>query len=628
MTLIRPFAAIRPTRDKVHLVASRSYVSYSVKELREKLKGNPFTFLHVIHPDLGSRKVHKTTGNARHKLVREAYEQFKEEQVFLRDEQPQYYIYRQIKNGHPFTGLLAAVAIEEYLNGNILIHEHTLSRRESTFTEYLGETAINAEPVLLFHPDHEGVSRLLEQIMQSRPEYDFTTTNKVHHQLWCIDKESDIDQLTAWYGDIPKLFIADGHHRCASSAALYKKWNEEGRIHDENHPATRFLAFILAESNMRIYPFSRLIRDLSGVSHNKLMNEIGWHFHIRKSDEPVTPSSKGVFGMYLGGGWYELELIRQGAQLDADILYEKILSPVLKIGDQKKDQRIAYMEGPRGVEALEKEVNSGRYAMAFTMCPVQVDELKHVAEAGECMPPKSTWVEPKLRSGLVVHELYTPIEQNILQIRRHIPEHVTLVAVSKFQPVSAIMEAYRMGIRDFAENYVQEMEEKRVLLPNNIRWHFIGHLQRNKVKYIAPYVECIHSVDSQSLWAEISKQAEKHNRRINVLLQVRIAEEETKFGIPDREVDRFFLDAPAIDTVNAPLCGLMGMASFTDDEKQLRMEFTKVRREFKKMKENRFAHANQFSILSMGMSSDWKIAVEEGSNLIRIGTTLFGARKK
>ncbi|MFN8777224.1 MAG: YggS family pyridoxal phosphate-dependent enzyme [Flavobacteriales bacterium] len=627
MTAIRPFQALRPARDKAHLVASRSYVTYSVRELREKLKGNPYTFLHIIHPDLGSRKVHKMAGTARYKLVREAYEQFKEEGLLLRDDVPAFYVYRQISHGHAYWGVLAAVAMEEYLKGNIRIHEHTLSSREATFAAYLSETAIHAEPVLLFHPDHADVAAILQGIMEARPEYDFTTTDKIRHQLWLADRPADIEALTRCYRDIPRLYIADGHHRCASSATLYKKRKDAGEVPANDHPAASFLAFIIAESNLRIYPFSRLVRDLQGVSHKTLCGKLGWHFHIRKADYPVEPTEKGSFGMYLAGSWYELEAINTPTGLDADLLHNTTLAPLLGIGDPKQDKRISYMEGPRGLKELMQEVDSGRSAIAFTMCPVDVRELREVADRGACMPPKSTWIEPKLRSGLVVHELHKPIYQNYLSIRRHLPDHVTLVAVSKFQTVEAIREAYEIGIRDFGENYVQELEEKRHQLPADIRWHFIGHLQRNKVKYIAPYIHCIHSVDSLSLWEEISKQAERNNRKIHVLAQLRIAEEETKFGLKPGDLERFCLAAIPTCTRHAPLAGLMAMASFTDDEDQVRSEFHRASLVFSSMKRDRYKLNPEFTTLSIGMSGDWKIAVQEGSTMVRLGTSLFGARQ-
>jgi pyridoxal phosphate enzyme (YggS family) len=624
MTCIRPFAAIRATRDKVHLVASRSYVSYSVKDLRDKLRGNPFTYLHIIHPDLGAKTVHKTSGEARVRLVRERYEQFRDEGVFIREQKPCYYIYRQIKKDHAFVGVMATVSVQDYLDGNIRIHEHTLSSRETTFTQYLDITALNAEPVLLFHERHEGVAELLVRYQQTRPEYDFSTTNRVQHQLWVVEDETDIAAITGWYDAIPHLYIADGHHRCASSAALYQKWKAEGRITSGDHPANYFMAFMVAESDMKIYEFNRLVRDMGSLTQKKLMSHLRFHFHVRLSDKPAAPSRKGEFGMYFSGDWYELELIRPADKLDADVLYEKVLQPLFGIGDQKKDDRIAYMEGPRGLDALMREVDKGRYVIGFSMCPVDVKELREVSDGGNCMPPKSTWIEPKLRSGLLIHELHTPVQQALLNFRRHVPSHVTLIAVSKKKSVAEIMEAYLAGQRDFGENYVQELVEKQPLLPPDIRWHFIGHLQSNKVKYIAPFVHMIHSVDSYSLLTEIDRQAKKHNRRIPCLIQVHIAEEDSKFGVPLAGAFEFERDLHPLLPVNAPVSGLMGMATFTDDTEKIRNEFRQLRRVFQQISSRRSYEPP--TILSMGMTSDWKIAVEEGSNMIRIGSAIFGSR--
>jgi len=624
MPTLRPFAAIRATRDKVHLVASRSYVTYSTKDLRDKLKGNPYTYLHVIHPDLGSRAIHKTQGEERMKLVRDRYDQFKTEGIFFREEKPFYYIYRQIKNGHAFTGIMATVAVQDYLDGRIRIHEHTLSSRESTFTSYLDRTGLNAEPVLLFHPEQAALDSFIIQSTEERPEYDFSTTNKVRHQLWIIRDEDDINFITGIYSNMAHVYIADGHHRCASSAALCEKWRQSGRITSKNHPAEFFLAYLLSASTMRIYEFNRLVRDLGQLTPEEFIERLRVSFEIIPSSTPVQPLAKGMFGMYLGTSWYTLTLRKPSPLLDTDILYQTILHPMLGIGDQKKDTRIRYMEGPRGISALETEVNKKRSAAAFTLCPVNPAELRAVADAGECMPPKSTWIEPKLRSGLLIHELFTPIQQNLMQVRQMVPSHVTIVAVSKKKSAEEIQEVFHLGQRDFGENYVQELIEKQPLLSSGIRWHFIGHLQSNKVKLIAPFVHMIHGVDSLSLLAEINKQAEKCGRVIPCLLQVHIAEEESKFGIPADDLEPFLDEASRMTLPNVRINGLMGMASFTENQQQVRGEFNLLRILRDKMQ----SHHPSFTLseLSMGMTGDWPLAVEEGSSMIRVGSAIFGER--
>jgi hypothetical protein len=218
------------------------------------------------------------------------------------------------------------------------------------------------------------------------------------------------------------------------------------------------------------------------------------------------------------------------------------------------------------------------------------------------------------------------ISTNLNELRKLIPSQVTLVAVSKTKPVEMVQEAYACGIHDFGENYVQELCDKQEQLPADIRWHFIGHLQSNKVKYIAPFVYLIHGVDSEKLLIEIDKQAKKTNRIVQCLLQVHVASEETKFGWDDEELRAFLTEEKMKQWPNLRICGLMGMASFTDDEQKVRGEFKQLKTCFDFLKANAFANAPHFSILSMGMSADWKMAVEEGSTMIRIGSTIFGSR--
>lgn len=404
MTIVRPFAAVRPARDKAHLVASRSYVSYTQKDLRDKLVGNPYSFLHIIHPDMGAKKMHKVQGEDRLHMVRSKFEEFCSDGILEKESKPLFYIYRQIKNGHPFTGLIAAVSVDDYKNGKIKIHEQTLSKRQSTFTQYLEVTGINAEPVLLMAQRSKELEDIYTHYLDFRPEYDFTTTNRDRHQLWVVDRDEDIAAIQAVYEKMPALYIADGHHRSASSAALRDNLLSRGSL-DSAHPSHLFLAYILDETTVRIYEFNRLVKDLNGLSVDQFLTQLGHHFYINESPSEYKPGQKGEFGLYLEKQWYCLTLKHSVDQLDAQVLSDIVLGPILNITDLRKDKRISFMEGPRGVDALRKEVDTKRSAAAFTLFPVSIDELKNIADQQQTMPPKSTWVEPKLRSGLVVYEL-------------------------------------------------------------------------------------------------------------------------------------------------------------------------------------------------------------------------------
>ena len=400
---IAAFNAIRPGTDKVHLVATRSYVSYTLTQLRKKLNENPFSFLHIIHPDLGARKIHTSKSTTeRYQKVRKKFDEFMEEGILSRDAKPSLYIYRQIKKGHAFTGLIAAVSVDDYLTGKVKKHEQTLSKRQERFTTYLEHTRINAEPVLLTYSGEDVPGRIFEKYMSQRAEYDFTQTTRVRHQLWVVNDEEDVNSLVKAFGKIPAFYIADGHHRCASSALLWEKKKKEGP-----GPRDYFLSLILHESNVKIYDFNRLVRDLGKYTPESFLHAIDAHFIVEPQQEIYRPVCKGEFSMYLEHQWYRLRL-RPGhdfTQLDAQVLTDQVLRPLLGISDLRKDKRISFVEGPQGMEGLKKLVDRGKYKVAFGLFPVSTSELKFMADNELTMPPKSTWIEPKLRSGMVIYEL-------------------------------------------------------------------------------------------------------------------------------------------------------------------------------------------------------------------------------
>ncbi len=403
MPSLLPFRAVRPARDKVHLVASRSYVSYSTQQLRAKLTENPFSFLHIIHPDMTATNLHKTTDlRERFQQVRNKYETFLAESILLRDEKPGLYIYRQIKAGHAFTGIIGAVSVDDYLNGRIKIHEKTIAKREETFVQYLDITKLNAEPVLLMARDSQRIDDIIAEKTRERPEYDFTTTNKVHHQFWVIEDDSSIQSITAEYARQDAFYIADGHHRSSSSALLFEK--HQSSISTDSDPMRYCLAYILPEENVRIYEFNRVVKDLHGLSSDAFLQALSTSFTIEKKLTSYHPHRKGEMGMYVEGSWYCLSLRHSSDELDVQMLTDIVLQPILGIGDLRKDKRIAFVEGPKGTEALQQAVDKQGDGVAFTLFPLTVSDIKRIADAGQAMPPKSTWVEPKLRSGLVVYE--------------------------------------------------------------------------------------------------------------------------------------------------------------------------------------------------------------------------------
>jgi uncharacterized protein (DUF1015 family) len=399
MAHVKPFSAVRPVRDKVHLVASRSYVSYSTPQLKRKLEENPYSFLHIIHPDYSTKKLHKASDlDERFALVRRRYEEFMNDDILRRDETPCFYIYQQIKNGHPFTGIIGAVSVKDYLDGNIKVHEQTIARREETFTRYLDKTNINAEPVLLMSAFSATLEDIFEKYLEQRPEYDFTTTNKDRHRLWVVSASEDVLRIEQAYAQMPCLYIADGHHRSASSARL-AQMRTGGGAHEY------CLSYILDEATVRIYEFNRVVRDLNGHSVEAFLDALKKEFYINEAPSHYKPGQKGEFSLYVQKQWYALNLKHHTGALDAQVLSDKVLGPVLGIHDLRRDKRIAFIEGPRGTDTLRNMVDKQKDGAAFGLYPVSIQELKSIADKRLSMPPKSTWVEPKLRSGLVVYEM-------------------------------------------------------------------------------------------------------------------------------------------------------------------------------------------------------------------------------
>ena len=406
MSIVKPFKAVRPTADKAHLVASRSYVSYTKPQLRSKLHENPYSFLHIIHPDLGSHKLHKAdTLEKRFELVKSKYKEFIDEEILVREEEACFYIYRQIKNGHPFTGLIAAVAVEDYNNGKIKIHEQTLSKREDTFTKYLDITDINAEPVLLMSERSTGLENIYAKYLDQRPTYDFTTTNRDRHQLWIINAKEDIQKIEEIYAQIDALYIADGHHRSASSAKLCEIRAQDASNPTGKEPWNYFLAYILDENTVRIYEFNRLVKDLNGLEVSAFLKALEKDFYVNEAPENFKPSQKGEFSLYIHKQWFALNLKVHQETLDAQVLSDLVLNPILGIKDLRKDKRVSFLDGPKGMEGMKQLIDKKQFIAGFGLYPVAIEELKHIADINGTMPPKSTWVEPKLRSGLIVYEL-------------------------------------------------------------------------------------------------------------------------------------------------------------------------------------------------------------------------------
>ena len=409
MSKIIPFKAVRPTRDKAYLVSSRPSYSYNKKHLESKLEGNPFTFLHVINPEFREDDSTKPNTVERFEKVRDKYDEFKSLGYFTQDEVPAIYIYRQITPTNTYIGIIAAASVDDYLNGKIKVHEHTLSQREEMFKKYLNVCKFNAESVLLTYKDNEDIDALFEKYINTRSEYEFTNTREIKHDLWVVSDQKDIVALQDAFTNVEHSYIADGHHRVSSSALYTQSQREKGYNGDEDF--NYFMAFYIAESKLRIFGYNRTVSSLNDLTSEEFLFQIEKSFTLTKSTEAYHPKSLHNLSMYFGESWYSLTIKDEFIDnenpvgcLDAQLLSTLVLSPILGIHDLKTDNRVNFIEGTKGMEALQESVDSNISKVAFGFFPVSIDQLKRVADTNNIMPPKSTWIEPKIRSGLTVFE--------------------------------------------------------------------------------------------------------------------------------------------------------------------------------------------------------------------------------
>lgn len=405
MSKIIPFKAVRPTADKVGLVTCRNYDDYSSAELAAWLSFNPYSFLHVIHPAyVHSQKI---TLDKRFKGVAHKYQDFKNDGVFVEEEKPVFFVYEIQTKTNSFTGIVAGTSIEDYKNNVIKKHEDTLQYRVELFKDYLHQTGFNTEPVLITYPDNLSINQWIAEKKKSIPLYNYSTTNKEKHQLWKIDNEEDIQWLQQQFERIPELYIADGHHRSASAELLHDEFKAE-----ENENLNYFMSFLIAASEVKIYEFNRIIRDLNGHEVNDFLTQLEEHFIIKNKEQELwKPQSKFEFGMYLDGNFYALFYKLEKANpsilenLDAQILYDKVLQPLLSIEDLRNDERIEYIPGKQSILTIKELIDEGEFEVGFMLYPSDISEIKALADNNLIMPPKSTYIEPKFRSGLMVYEL-------------------------------------------------------------------------------------------------------------------------------------------------------------------------------------------------------------------------------
>lgn len=406
MAKINPFKAVRPAPDKVALVTCRTYDDYSSAELAAWLSFNPYSFLHVIHPAYAHAQ--KITLEKRFKGVAHKYQDFKDEDILIAENSTAFYIYEIETKDQLFTGIIAGASIADYQNGYIKKHEDTLQYRVELFKDYLHQTHFNTEPVLITYPDSIEINTFLSLQKQQQPIYSFATPNKEKHTLWKLDTKTEMDWLVEHFDKIPNLYIADGHHRSASAELLYEQDKHLG-----NENLNYFMSFLIAESTVKIYEYNRLVRDLNGLTKDVFIKKLAEHFIIKTKDQELwKPQNKFEFGMYLDGSFYALFYKHEQHDessllnsLDAQILYTTVLHPLLGIEDLRNDERIDYIPGKQSIAIIKELIDEGEFQVGFMLYPSDINEIKALADNNLIMPPKSTYIEPKFRNGLVVYEL-------------------------------------------------------------------------------------------------------------------------------------------------------------------------------------------------------------------------------
>ncbi|MDB4752370.1 DUF1015 domain-containing protein [Winogradskyella sp.] len=411
MAKVIPFKAVKPTRAIVGLVASRPYQSYTIDERESRMDYNPYSFLHIVNP--GYKYDQVITGIERYQLVRNRYLEFKEDGVFYTDEKPVYYAYR-IVNRHKqeFNGIIAAVSAEDYEKDIIKKHEDTIAKREEIFKNYLQTVGFNAEPVLLTYPDNEIIAEIIKKAQKKHAEFEFTMTYRDTHYLWKIDNEEQIDTLKKEFEKINTIYIADGHHRSASSYLLFKDEKKSNSKHKGDESYNFFMSYLIPESDLVIQEFNRLVKDLNGLTKEEFLIKLDAMYRIEnRAAIPYAPSRPHHFSMYLDGEFYSLYLRKANFdfktaldRLDAQLLYKTILQPILGIDDLRNDNRIEYQHGRHEMITIKSSVDSGEFRVGFGMCPATVKQMKQIADEGLTMPPKSTYILPKLRSGITIYE--------------------------------------------------------------------------------------------------------------------------------------------------------------------------------------------------------------------------------
>ncbi len=413
MAIIKTFKGIRPQKKYILQIASKPYDVLNEKEARKECEGNPLSFYHIIKPEIDFPDNHDHYAKDVYEKGSSNFNKMFSDGIFFQDSEEYYYVYAQTMNGRRQYGIVACASIDDYFNDVIKKHELTRPDKEEDRKNHIRYSKLNNEPVFFAYPVNSELDQLTNIIIKDIPEYDFITEDGIVHTFW-ISRNNEINnKITKLFGKLSATYVADGHHRTAAAALVGKEMREKNPNHTGKEEYNYFLAVHFPDNQLTIMDYNRVVKDLNGLTKKEFLNRLDESFNIElKGKTPFRPNALHQFGMYIDNQWYSLTS-KKGTYnnndpigvLDVTILSDQILAPILNIVDLRTDKRIEFVGGLRGLEELERRVNSGEMIAAFALYPVTMKQLIDIADSGKIMPPKTTWFEPKLRSGIIIHSL-------------------------------------------------------------------------------------------------------------------------------------------------------------------------------------------------------------------------------
>ncbi len=411
MAVVKPFICIRPAKENAAKVASLPYDVYNRKEACAAVAGNPVSFLNIDRAETQFSDDVDTYADCVYEKARELLDTQIAEGVYVTDAGDHYYLYELTMDGRSQTGIVACSSIDDYVNGVVKKHENTREDKELDRIRHVDTVNAQTGPIFLTYRQNEILKAIVAEEKAKPVLYDFVSDDGIRHRVWKIDDPAQTAAIEAAFAAIPATYIADGHHRAASAVKVGLKRRAENPGYTGEEPFNYFLSVLFPDEELMILPYNRVVKDLNGMSREQFFEAVKGKFELEEiGKEPYAPAEKGTFGMYLDNTWYALKVLPQYRSadpvkgLDVSILQDQLLGPVLGIGDPRTDKRIDFIGGIRGLKELERRVREDM-EIAFSMYPTSIEELLAVADAGLLMPPKSTWFEPKLRSGLFIHKL-------------------------------------------------------------------------------------------------------------------------------------------------------------------------------------------------------------------------------